>query len=150
MSLIRHHLQLLLRNKTCKFLKKEVTRIQDEYLFFFFSNLFNPGSSLGQTAKTILLPSSRAGFGLAIHIIAIKESKGLGRFLRIGREGNKMGCPYKHQNKSKHEKFFFLHMVTLQFNILYPIHSSKTRETPFVFTILKKSRFRFDNLCLKQ
>jgi hypothetical protein len=46
-------------------------------------HLLDPCSSPGQTAKTILLVSRRAGIDLSVQIIAVQDGKGLGRLLAI-------------------------------------------------------------------
>ena len=46
--------------------------------------LLDPCSSPGQTAKTILLISRRAGVDLPVQIITVEDGKGLWRGLGIG------------------------------------------------------------------
>jgi len=75
MSFFGHFLQFTVLNGVRKFLKKKITRIQNQYGFSAFLNLFYPSSPSGETAKTILLVSGRTGLDFTINIVAVKNRK---------------------------------------------------------------------------
>ena len=89
MGFVGRHLQLAFRNGNGELFKQEITRIENENAFipFLLPNPFYPSSSPGQTAKTILIPSSGTGFDLTTDIVTVKKSKVPIRFLGIGGKG---------------------------------------------------------------
>jgi len=85
MSFFSHFIQFTVLNGVRKFLKQKITRIQNQYGFSTFSNLFYPSSPSGETAKTILQVSGGTGFDLSINIVAIKNRKAFDRALGLAR-----------------------------------------------------------------
>jgi hypothetical protein len=84
-----------------------------------------PSCPPGQTAKTILLVSGRAGIDFTIDIVAVNQSKGSDRGL--GMESRKgLDAQQKPQNNSGYDQQFLCHFLILK-KTLYPIRSFKTR-----------------------
>jgi len=75
MSFFGHFLQFTVLNGVRKFLKKKITRIQNQDGFSTLLNLFCPSSPSGETAKTILLVSGRTGLDFTINVVAVKNRK---------------------------------------------------------------------------
>lgn len=83
MGLLGECRHLILRDEPRKFLEEKIPCIQKEDIFFVLLLFLDPGCSLGQTAKTILLVSGGAGVDLPVHVIAVEEAERLSGCLGV-------------------------------------------------------------------
>jgi hypothetical protein len=110
---VGRHLQLTLRNGIGKLFKNKITRIKEKNAFIsiLLPNLFDPSSSPGQTAKTILVPSGGTRFYLTIDIVTVKEGKSPDCFL--GRRRKSIDDQEKPQKNRGGKKPFSPHSLYL-------------------------------------
>jgi hypothetical protein len=118
----------LLRNGIKIFFEKKIARIQKEYSLFTLPQILDPCPSSGQTAGPAFFPSGGAGVNLTINIIAIEESKSLGRFLGMGWKCVEEKDTSQNQN-AYHKPFSFHRSHLLNKNIYIPFALRKQGAT---------------------
>jgi hypothetical protein len=79
-------------------------------------HFLDPCPPPGQTAKTALLISRRAGVDLSVQIIAVQDGKGLGRLL--SKDKMSIHHPDRDEDENNENESLFFHTFTLEVKIL--------------------------------